>query len=174
MNLLFIINGSIAILKAVELVREISKSGTYNIKVIMTKSASDFVTKLTVEALTASPVYEYNDHLDEQHLMTHIELARWPDKTIVVPATANFMAKCAAGFADDLASSVLLTTTKPIFMAPAMNPTMWLHPATQSNFNTLTERGTTFILPEQGKTACGESGQGRLAGIDKIIKVIDT
>lgn len=173
-KILLIISGGIAAYKSLDLIRRLRERGA-NVRPIMTASAQEFITPLTVGALAADHVYtELFSHEDEQDV-GHIRLARECDLVVVAPATANLMAKMAHGRADDLASTVLLASDKPILIAPAMNPHMWNHKATQRNVKTLQDDGIYFIGPEQGEMAeSGEAGKGRLSETLSMIAKIDT
>lgn len=155
------ITGGIAAYKSAELVRRLKERGA-DVRVIMTQAAQEFITPLTLQALSANPVH--TDLLDPQAeaAMGHIELARWADLILVAPASANFMARLSAGRGDDLLSTLCLATTAPIALAPAMNQGMWLNQATQDNLNTLRARGVRLLGPAEGSQACGETGPGRM------------
>ncbi|WP_332923245.1 bifunctional phosphopantothenoylcysteine decarboxylase/phosphopantothenate--cysteine ligase CoaBC [Candidatus Puniceispirillum sp.] len=163
-----IIGGGIAAYKALELTRRLQDHG-FHITGIMTKSAQQFITPLSLSALSGEKVYTDLFSLTDEAEMGHIRLARETDLVLVVPATANLMARAANGIADDLASTILLATTAPVMMAPAMNPAMWSHPATQDNLARLQSRGVHIIGPDSGDTACGEDGEGRLTSPQDIV-----
>ena len=165
--ILLIISGGIAAYKALELIRLYRRRG-WSVRVVMTAGAQEFIRPLAAAALSGHAVYSDLFSLTDEAEMGHIRLARAVDAVVVAPATANFMARTAQGFADDLASTILLATAAPILMAPAMNPFMWAHPATQANYRQLYQRGIAFALPESGEMACGEEGEGRLAELEKI------
>lgn len=166
-----IISGSIAAYKSLELIR-LLRMENVSVRVILTASGAQFVTPLSCAVLSGNPVSTDLFSLTEETEMGHIRLAREADMVVIAPATADFMAKVAQGRADDLASTVLLTTSAPLLMAPAMNVEMWHHAATQANFSLLKERGATFIGPEVGELACGESGLGKMADPSLICKTI--
>ena len=166
-NILLIITGGIAAYKSLELIRLYRGRG-WSVRVVMTAGAQEFIRPLAAAALSGGAVYSDLFSLTDEAEMGHIRLARDADAVVVAPATANFMARAAQGFADDLATTILLATAAPILMAPAMNPFMWAHPATQANYRQLYQRGVVFALPESGEMACGEEGQGRLAELEKI------
>lgn len=128
----------------------------------MTAGARAFVTPLTFQALSGAPVRTELLDAEAESGMDHIALARWADRVVVAPASASLMARYAQGLADDLLSTLLLATTAPVALAPAMNHRMWTHPATQANVTTLIERGVTLIGPDRGDQACGEQGEGRM------------
>ncbi len=161
-TILLIIGGGIAAYKALELVRELKKRGG-NVNAVLTRAGAEFVTPLSVSALAGSPVHTELFDLTQEVEMGHIEFSRAADLLVVAPATANLMAKMASGIADDLATTTLLATDKPVMIAPAMNVRMWLHAATQGNLETLKGRGITVVGPGNGDMACGELGPGRLA-----------
>ena len=153
------ISGGIAAAKASDLASRLIKAG-HEVQVVMTPAATRFVAPLTFEALTRRSVLV--EGLDPGMGILHIDLARWPDRVIVAPASADLLARHAAGMADDLLATVLLATTAHVVVVPAMNPAMWTHPATQANVATLRSRGVTVVPPATGLTACGEEGQGRM------------
>lgn len=160
-NILLGVTGGIAAYKAAELVRVLTKQKS-NVRVAMTRAATDFVAPLTFQALSGNPVHL--DLLDpEQELaMGHINLARWADCILIAPATANFIAKICCGMADDLLSTLCLASEVPTVIAPAMNQAMWHNCATKDNINLLKKRGVTLIGPDEGPQACGETGFGRM------------
>ena len=162
-QILLVITGGIAAYKALELIRLLRKSGA-SVRAILTKGGAQFVTPLSVSALCEHPVYTDLFSLKDEAEMGHIRLAREADLVLIAPASADFIAKMAHGLADDLATTTLLATgnTKPILLAPAMNPQMWAHDATRENIKTLSKRGIILCGPEEGEAACGESGAGRL------------
>ncbi|WP_018864640.1 MULTISPECIES: bifunctional phosphopantothenoylcysteine decarboxylase/phosphopantothenate--cysteine ligase CoaBC [Thioalkalivibrio] len=155
------VSGGIAAYKACELVRELKRAGC-EVRVVMTAGARAFVTPLTFQALSGAPVRTELLDAEAESGMDHIALARWADRVVVAPASASLMARYAQGLADDLLSTLLLATTAPVALAPAMNHRMWTHPATQANVTTLIERGVTLIGPDRGDQACGEQGEGRM------------
>jgi len=155
------VTGGIAAYKSVDLVRRLRERGA-EVRVVMTRSATAFVTPLTFQAVSGNPVHSVL--LDEQAEsgMGHIELARWADQVLVAPATADFIARLAHGMADDLLTTICLATTAPLVVAPAMNQQMWLNAATQANCERLRERGVRLAGPASGGQACGETGPGRM------------
>ena len=161
-RVLLIIGGGIAAYKSLELIRELKKRG-HAVRCILTRAGAEFVTPLSVAALSGEKVYSDLFSLTDETEMGHIELSRSADLVVVAPATADLMAKAAAGLASDLASTTLLATDTPVLMAPAMNVRMWQHAATQRNLATLTGDGVQFVGPDEGEMACGEFGPGRLA-----------
>ncbi|MCP1230829.1 bifunctional phosphopantothenoylcysteine decarboxylase/phosphopantothenate--cysteine ligase CoaBC [Acetobacter indonesiensis] len=161
-SVLLIVSGSIAAFKVPELIR-LLLSDHIDVRCLLTKGGSEFVTPLTLQALSAKPVHTDLFSLTDEQEMGHIALSRSADLILVCPASANLLAKMAAGIADDLASAVLLATDAPVMIAPAMNVRMWQHPATQSNVDVLTQRGVNLVAPVEGAMACGEFGPGRMA-----------
>jgi phosphopantothenoylcysteine decarboxylase/phosphopantothenate--cysteine ligase len=167
-RVLLIVGGGIAAYKALEVSRRLQD---HDIRVsgVMTSGARQFITPLSLSALTAEKVYTDLFSLTDEAEMGHIRLAREADLILVVPATANLMARFANGMADDLATTILLATNAPVLIAPAMNPAMWQNPATQENLARLKARGIHFVGPVSGDTACGEEGYGRLSTPDDIV-----
>jgi phosphopantothenoylcysteine decarboxylase/phosphopantothenate--cysteine ligase len=170
-RVLLIVGGGIAAYKSLELVRLLAKSNIAT-TAILTQAGAQFVTPLSLAALTGNKVYQDLFSLTDESEMGHIELSRSADLIVVAPATADLMAKAAHGFASDLATTTLLATDTPVLMAPAMNVRMWMHPATQVNFTTLKSDGVTFIGPNDGDMACGEYGPGRMAEPGEIAAAI--
>ncbi|MDB9890875.1 bifunctional phosphopantothenoylcysteine decarboxylase/phosphopantothenate--cysteine ligase CoaBC [Alphaproteobacteria bacterium] len=160
-RILLIVAGGIAAYKALETARQLQQLGAH-VTGVMTDGAKQFITPLSLAALTGEKCYDSLFSLTDEAEMGHIRLARSTDLVLVVPATANFMARANAGIADDLATTILLATTAKVAMAPAMNPAMWAHAATKHNFGSLRQRGVHMIGPVSGDTACGEEGEGRL------------
>jgi len=162
------VTGGIAAYKSCELVRLLGREGA-RVRVVLTESATRFVTPLTFQALSGNPVRV--DLFDEAHesAMGHIELVRWAEQLVVAPATADFIARLAHGHADDLLTTLCLASEAPLLIAPAMNHRMWLHPATQENVALLESRGVEFIGPEAGEQACGERGPGRMSEPEEIL-----
>jgi phosphopantothenoylcysteine decarboxylase / phosphopantothenate---cysteine ligase len=171
-RVLLIIGGGIAAYKALDLVRRVRERG-FVLRAVMTEAAQHFVTKLSVESLTENRVFDDLFALTEEMAMGHIELSRDADLIVVAPATADILAKMAHGFANDLASTLLLATDKKILVAPAMNLRMWLHPATNRNLEILRQDGVTFVGPEDGAMACGEFGPGRMSEPAAILAAIE-
>lgn len=170
-RILLIIGGGIAAYKASELVRLIRREGGA-VTCVLTKSGSQFVTPMTLAALSENPVHTTLWDLDAEAKMGHIQLSRQADLVVVCPATADLMAKMAAGLADDLATTLLLATDKPVLAVPAMNVRMWQHPATVRNVATLRSDGVDVIAPDEGPMACGEFGPGRLPEPPAILAAI--
>jgi len=167
-RVLLIVGGGIAAYKALELIRLLRKANIA-VRVILTRAGAQFVTPLSLSALSEDKVYQDLWSLTDEAEMGHIELSRSADLLVVVPATADLMAKAACGLADDLASTTLLATDKPVLMAPAMNVRMWTHSATQRNLATLRGDGVRFVGPDKGAMACGEFGFGRMAEPEAIL-----
>ena len=171
-RVLLIISGGIAAYKALELIRLLRRAGC-GVSCVLTDNGGRFVTPLSLQALSESKVYADLFSLTDESEMGHIELSRAAELLVVAPATANILAKMAAGLADDLASTVLLATDKPVLVAPAMNVRMWLHPATRANMATLAARGVHVVQPNEGPMACNEFGPGRLAEPPEILAAIE-
>lgn len=161
-HILLAISGGIAAYKSAELVRLLRKQGA-EVRVVMTSSAMQFVAPLTFQALSGNPVHTELLDADAENAMGHISLARWADALVIAPATANIIAKCSHGLADDLLSTLYLAATCPVYVAPAMNQAMWNKPVTQENMQKLKGHGVIVIGPEQGDQACGETGFGRMS-----------
>jgi phosphopantothenoylcysteine decarboxylase/phosphopantothenate--cysteine ligase len=170
-RVLLIVGGGIAAYKALELTRLLRKAGIA-VSPVLTAAGAQFVTPLSLSALAEDQTRTDLFSLEEEAEMGHIELSRSADLVVVAPATADLMAKAAHGLADDLASTTLLATDKPVLMAPAMNVRMWLHPATQRNLRSLEGDGVTFVGPDEGPMACGEFGPGRLAEPEAIFGAV--
>ena len=170
-KVLLIVAGGIAAFKVPELVRLLRGQGC-GVTCVLTRAGAQFVTPLTLQALSETKVYVEIFSLTDESEMGHIQLSRAADLLVVVPATADIMARMAAGMADDLASTVLLATDKPVLVAPAMNVRMWLHPATQANFSLLASRGVHVVGPDEGAMACHEFGPGRMSEPAAILAAI--
>jgi phosphopantothenoylcysteine decarboxylase/phosphopantothenate--cysteine ligase len=170
-QILLVISGGIAAYKSLDLIRRLRERGAA-VRTVLTAAATEFVTPLSAAALSEDRAYTDLFSLTDESEMGHIRLAREADLVLVAPATANLLAKMAAGLADDLASTVLLATDKPILVAPAMNVVMWSHPATQANLATLVGRGVHTVGPGSGDLACGETGQGRMAEPEEIVAAV--
>ncbi len=160
--------GGIAAYKSAYLIRELKRFGAL-VRVVMTKSAQQFITPLTLQALGAEEVRTDLFDREAEQAMGHIELARWGDYLLIAPATADCLAKMANGLADDLLSTLYLAAESPVIVCPAMNRAMWAHPATQANCDLLIKRGIRFIGPAEGSQACGDEGFGRMVEVDAII-----
>jgi phosphopantothenoylcysteine decarboxylase / phosphopantothenate---cysteine ligase len=160
-RILLIISGGIAAYKSLELIRLLRRQSV-SVRAVMTKSAAEFVTPLSLGVMTGDQVYGDMFNLSEEREIGHIQLSRQADLIVICPATANIMAKMAGGIADDLATTILLATDKPVLAVPAMNVRMWNHPATQRNIAQLRADGIMVMDPDEGSMACGEFGPGRL------------
>ena len=171
-SVLLVIGGGIAAYKSLELIRRLKERGIAS-RAILTKAGTEFVTPLSVSALTGEKVYTDLFSLTDEAEMGHIQLSRSADLIVVAPATADLIAKLANGLANDLASTALLATDKPILMAPAMNVRMWNQPATRRNLKTLTNDGVLFVGPNDGEMACGEYGPGRMAEPEEILAAVE-
>ena len=171
-RILLIIGGGIAAFKALDLIRRLRERGA-NVTPVLTKAGREFLTPLSVSALAGEKIYQDLFDLTAEAEMGHIELSRAADLIVVAPATADLLAKMAAGLANDLASTLLLATDKRVLAAPSMNVRMWDHPATQRNLAQLTADGVLFVGPGEGDMACGEYGPGRLAEPLDIVVAID-
>ena len=171
-KILLIICGGISAYKSLELLRLFKKKGA-QVKSILTKSAKEFVTPLSVASLSQEKVYDDLFNPKNEAEMDHISLSRWADIIIVAPATANTISKLSAGTSNDLASTVILASNKDIFLTPAMNVRMWEHPSTRDNLNKLKSYGYKIIGPEKGDMACGEFGEGKMTEPKEILKEIE-
>ncbi len=160
-SILLIVSGGIAAYKSLELVRLLKRQGVA-VRAVMTKSASEFITPLSMGVMTEDHVYGDMFDLKDEREIGHIQLSRQSDLIVICPATANILAKMAAGICDDLATTILLATDKPVLAVPAMNVRMWTHKATQRNLAVLRSDGVTIMDPDEGGMACGEFGPGRL------------
>lgn len=172
MRILLGISGSIAAYKSAELCRLLCKAG-HQVRVVMTASACNFIAPLTLQALSGHPVATELLDGDQEAAMGHIALARWAELLLIAPASANILARLAAGLADDLLSAICLATEAPLWLAPAMNSHMWQHPATQANLALLCGRGAWVLGPEAGDLACGEQGAGRMLEPQVILESIE-
>ena len=171
-RILLIIGGGIAAYKSLELIRELAKRAIKT-RAILTRAGAEFVTPLSIGSLTGDKVYADLFDLTDEAEMGHIELSRSADLVVVAPATADLMAKAANGLANDLASTALLATDKPVLLAPAMNVRMWEHRATQRNLRTLIDDGAMIVGPNEGEMACGEFGPGRMAEPVEIADAVE-
>ena len=165
-------SGGIACYKACEVARMLAQAGA-RVQVVMTAGAQQFVTPLTLQALSGRPVATDTFSLTQESEIGHIRLADEAEVVVLAPATANLLAKLAHGIADDLLTTVLLATRAPVLAAPAMNVHMWEHVATQANLRVLTERGVAFAGPGIGSLACGYEGPGRLAEPAEIVEAVE-
>ena len=175
-KILLIVGGGIAAYKALELVRLLKRAGV-EVMSVLTPAGAEFVTPMSLAALTGRPVRQDLFMPEDETAMGHIELSRWADLVVVAPATAGLIAKAANGLADDLASTALLATDKRVLLAPAMNVRMWLHPAVQANVERLKGfegfQGAAVVGPDEGEMACGEFGPGRMADPQAILEAIE-
>jgi phosphopantothenoylcysteine decarboxylase/phosphopantothenate--cysteine ligase len=171
-RVLLIVAGGIAAFKSLELIRRLREHGA-SVRCVLTEAGAKFVTPLSLQALSEDRVYSDMFSLTDESEMGHIQLSRDADLLVVAPATANILARMASGLADDLASTVLLATDKPVLAAPAMNVRMWTHAATVANVETLKKRGVIFIGPNDGAMACNEHGPGRMSEPEEIVVAIE-
>ena len=171
-KILIVICGGISAYKSLEFIRALRKNQA-EIKTIITKSAKEFITPLSITSLSQGKVYEDLFNPENEAEMDHISLSRWADLIVVVPATANTLSKLSNGTCDDLASTVILASNKKIFLVPAMNVRMWEHPSNQKNLNNLKEYGYKVIGPEIGDMACGEYGSGKMTEPSEIFKYVE-
>jgi phosphopantothenoylcysteine decarboxylase/phosphopantothenate--cysteine ligase len=171
-RVLLIVSGGIAAFKALELIRRLRERGTA-VRCVLTESGARFVTPLSLQALSEDRVYSDMFSLTDESEMGHIQLSRDADLLVAAPATANLLARMAGGLADDLATTVLLATDKPVLVAPAMNVRMWTHAATIDNVATLRRRGVHFIGPNDGAMACNEHGPGRMSEPEEIVAAVE-
>ena len=171
-KILLIICGGISAYKSLDLIRLLKKNGS-SVKTILTKSAEKFVTPLSIVSLSQEKIYtdifDYNNEAE----MDHISLSRWADIVLIVPATANTIAKLSNGIADDLATTVVLASNKKIFLAPAMNVRMWEHISNKHNVQKIREFGYNVIGPDIGDMACGEYGEGKMSSVEDIFNEIN-
>ena len=172
-KILLIICGGISAYKSLEIIRLLKKRGA-TVKTILTKNAKEFVTPLSVAALSQEKVYDDLFSAENESEMDHISLSRWSNLILVAPATANTISKLSKGSSDDLASTVMLASDKDIFLAPAMNVRMWEHPSTKENLNKLKKYNYKIIGPEIGDMACGEFGEGKMTEPNEIIRQIES
>jgi phosphopantothenoylcysteine decarboxylase/phosphopantothenate--cysteine ligase len=171
MNAVLGVSGSVAAYRAADLARELMRSG-FTVRVCLTDSAQEFVSVALFEALTGQPCLVDTFEEPERGRMAHIDWARSADVVVVAPATANTLNKLAAGVGDDMLTTLCLASTQPLVLAPAMNPQMYLHEATQASLALLAERGAEIVEPFEGDVACGENGQGKLASIPAIVAAV--
>ena len=171
-KILLIITGGIASYRALDLIREIKRSGD-DVTCVMTKSACEFVQPISFATLSKNKVYTELFDLDNESEIGHINLSREADLIVIAPATANTLYKIANGVADDLVSTIMLASNKPTLIAPSMNVKMWENQNTVSNVLKLKEQGIHFIGPNKGEMACGEIGYGKMASVEEIKKEID-
>ena len=172
-RVLLIISGGIAAYKVLDLIRRMREKG-YSVRAVLTKAGAEFVTPLAVSSLTEDKVYGELFSLTDEAEMGHIQLSRDADLVLVAPASADLIAKMANGLCNDLASTALLATDKPVMIVPAMNVRMWEHPATQANIEILETRGVMQVGPTEGAMACGEFGMGRMSEPMDILAAVDS
>ena len=170
-KILFVICGGVSAYKSLETIRLFKKSNA-QIKTILTKSAKEFVTPLSIASLSQGKVYDDLFNVENETEMDHIALSRWADVIVVAPATANTISKLSQGSSEDLASTVILASNKQVFLAPAMNVRMWEHPSTKDNLKILKSFGYKFIGPVTGDMACGEYGEGKMSDPNDIFNEI--
>ena len=170
-NILLGVTGGIAAYKSAEIIRLFKKEGA-SVRVVMTESAKEFITPLTLQAVSGNEIHDSLLDVNAESAMGHIELAKWADIILIAPCTAETIAKITHGRADDLMGALILASEADVYIAPAMNMSMWLDASTQDNYKILEKRGITFIGPAQGEQACGDIGPGRLEEPEKIIKFI--
>ena len=171
-KILLVVCGGIAAYKSLETIRILKKNGC-EIKTILTKSAKEFVTPLSIGSLSNGKVYDDLFSVENENEMDHISLSRWADLILVEPATANTISKLAKGSSEDLASTVILASNKPIFIVPAMNVRMWEHPSTKENLKILRSYSYKIIGPEVGEMACGEYGEGKMTEPLDVVNIIN-
>ena len=172
-KILFVICGGVSAYKSLETIRLFKKSNA-QIKTILTKSAKEFVTPLSIASLSQGKVYDGLFNVENETEMDHIALSRWADVIVVAPATANTISKLSQGSSEDLASTVILASNKQVFLAPAMNVRMWEHPSTKDNLKILNSFGYKFIGPVTGDMACGEYGEGKMSDPNDIFNEISS
>lgn len=170
-NILLGVTGGIAAYKSAEIIRLFKKEGA-SVRVVMTESAKEFITPLTLQAVSGNEIHDSLLDVNAESAMGHIELAKWADIILIAPCTAETIAKITHGRADDLMGALILASEAEVYIAPAMNMNMWLDASTQDNYKILEKRGITFIGPAQGEQACGDIGPGRLEEPEKIIEFI--
>lgn len=171
-RILLIVTGGIAAYKTLELIRRLRERGA-SVRCVLTRAGAQFVTPLSLAALSGAKVHDDLFSLTDEAEMGHIELSRDADLLVVAPATADILARMTAGMADDLATTLLLATDKPVLVAPSMNVRMWEHAATRANVETLESRGVLRVGPGAGDMACGEFGDGRMAEPAEILDAIE-
>ena len=170
-NILLGVTGGIAAYKAAEIIRLFKKLGA-DVRVVMTESAKEFITPLTLQAISGNEIHDSLLNTEAEAAMGHIELAKWADIILIAPCTAETISKITHGRADDLMGALILASKADIFIAPAMNMNMWLDDSTQQNYKILSSRGISFIGPAEGQQACGDIGPGRMVEPENIIELI--
>ena len=171
-NILLGVTGGIAAYKSAEIIRLFKKEGA-DVRVVMTKSSKEFITPLTLQAVSGNEIHDSLLDVNAESGMGHIELAKWADIVLIAPCTAETIAKITHGRADDLMGALILASNADIYIAPAMNMNMWLDKSTQDNYKTLESRGIIFIGPAQGEQACGDVGPGRMEEPNTILEFIN-
>ena len=170
-NILLGVTGGIAAYKSAEIIRLFKKLGA-DVRVVMTESAKEFITPLTLQAISGNEIHDSLLNTEAEAAMGHIELAKWADIILIAPCTAETISKITHGRADDLMGALILASKADIFIAPAMNMNMWLDDSTQQNYKILSSRGISFIGPAEGEQACGDIGPGRMVEPENIIELI--
>ena len=166
-RVILVVSGGIAAYKAPDVVRRFREAGA-EVRVVMSPNATEFITPLTLQAVSGAEVRTALFDPAGEAAMGHIELARWADVVVIAPASADFLARLRSGLAEELGEALCLATSAPILAAPAMNQQMWLHPATQENITALTERGVKLAGPVEGSQACGDFGPGLPVGLPEL------
>jgi len=172
-NIILCVTGGIAAYKSAEIIRLFKKDGA-DVRVVMTESAKEFITPLTLQAVSGNQIHDSLLDADAESAMGHIELAKWADIILIAPCTAESLSKITHGRADDLMGALILATNADVYIAPAMNMNMWLDKTTQDNYKILSERGLSFIGPAEGEQACGDIGPGRMVEPNEIVSLISS
>jgi phosphopantothenoylcysteine decarboxylase/phosphopantothenate--cysteine ligase len=172
-NIILCVTGGIAAYKSAEIIRLLKKDGA-DVRVVMTESAKEFITPLTLQAVSGNQIHDSLLDTDAESAMGHIELAKWADIILIAPCTAESLSKITHGRADDLMGALILATNADVYIAPAMNMNMWLDKTTQDNYKILSERGLSFIGPAEGEQACGDIGPGRMVEPNEIVSLISS
>lgn len=172
-NIILCVTGGIAAYKSAEIIRLFKKDGA-DVRVVMTESAKEFITPLTLQAVSGNQIHDSLLDADAESAMGHIELAKWADIIVIAPCTAESLSKITHGRADDLMGALILATNADVYIAPAMNMNMWLDKTTQDNYKILSERGLSFIGPAEGEQACGDIGPGRMVEPNEIVSLISS
>ena len=172
-NIILCVTGGIAAYKSAEIIRLFKKDGA-DVRVVMTESAKEFITPLTLQAVSGNQIHDSLLDADAESAMGHIELAKWADIILIAPCTAESLSKITHGRADDLMGALILATNADVYIAPAMNMNMWLDKSTQDNYKILSKRGLSFIGPAEGEQACGDIGPGRMVEPNEIVSLISS
>ena len=172
-NIILCVTGGIAAYKSAEIIRLFKKDGA-DVRVVMTESAKEFITPLTLQAVSGNQIHDSLLDADAESAMGHIELAKWADIIVIAPCTAESLSKITHGRADDLMGALILATNADVYIAPAMNMNMWLDKSTQDNYKILSKRGLSFIGPAEGEQACGDIGPGRMVEPNEIVSLISS